>query len=132
MEQATRFVGMDVHKDTIVVAVTATGEAGKAAVYGTIPNTTVALEKLVARLRQAGGGPLKFCYEAGPCGYGVHRSLTKLGEDCMVVAPMPPLPPVTLWRIYRMQSNRAYTGFNENEGIRCVKKERSCSMLCVR
>jgi transposase len=30
---------------------------------------------------------LKFCYEAGPCGYGVHRTLTKLGEDCMVVAP---------------------------------------------
>jgi transposase len=30
---------------------------------------------------------LKFCYEAGPCGYGVHRTLTRLGEDCMVVAP---------------------------------------------
>jgi transposase len=30
---------------------------------------------------------LKFCYEAGPCGYGIHRTLTKLGEDCMVVAP---------------------------------------------
>jgi transposase len=30
---------------------------------------------------------LKFCYEAGPCGYGVHHTLTKLGEDCMVVAP---------------------------------------------
>ena len=30
---------------------------------------------------------MKFCYEAGPCGYGVHRTLTKLGEDCMVVAP---------------------------------------------
>jgi transposase len=30
---------------------------------------------------------LAFCYEAGPCGYGVHRTLTKMGEDCMVVAP---------------------------------------------
>jgi transposase len=45
------------------------------------------LEKLVRRFRQAGDGPLKFCYEAGPCGYGVHRTLTRLGEDCMVVAP---------------------------------------------
>src|ERR1700692_3830161 len=87
MEQPTRFIGMDVHRDTIVVAVTAIGDVGKATPYGTFPNTAAALEKLVKRLRQAGGGPLRFCYEAGPCGYGVHRSLTKLGEDCMVVAP---------------------------------------------
>ena len=87
MERATRFVGMDVHKDTIVVAVTATGEVGKATAYGTFPNTAAALETLVKRLRQAGDGPIKFCYEAGPCGYGIHRALTKMGEDCMVVAP---------------------------------------------
>ena len=87
MEQATRFVGMDVDKATVVVAVTAMGEVGKATPYGTIPNTSAALEKLVKRLRGAGGGRLKFCYEAGPCGYGVHRSLTRLGEDCVVVAP---------------------------------------------
>ena len=87
MEQSTRFIGMDVHKATIVVAITATGEVGKATAYGTVPNTTAALEKLVARLRQGGSGALKFCYEAGPCGYGIHRTLTRLGEDCMVVAP---------------------------------------------
>ena len=87
MEQSTRFIGMDVHKATIVVAVTATGEAGKVTAFGTVPNTTAALEKLVARLHQAGSGPMKFCYEAGPCGYGVHRTLTRLGEDCVVVAP---------------------------------------------
>ena len=87
MEQPTRFIGMDVHKDTIVVAVTAAGDSGKATPYGTFPNSAAALEKLVKRLRQAGSGPLRFCYEAGPCGYGIHRTLTKLGEDCMVVAP---------------------------------------------
>src|SRR3954466_7522094 len=87
MEQPTRFVGMDVHKETIVVAVTATGEVGKATAYGTFSNTAAGLEKLVKRLRQAGDGPIKFCYEAGPCGYGVHRTLTRMGEDCMVVAP---------------------------------------------
>src|SRR6201987_3049302 len=86
-EQPPRVVGMDVHKETIVVAVTASGEVGKATAYGTVPNTTAGLEKLVKRLRQAGSGPIKFCYEAGPCGYGVHRALTKMGEDCMVVAP---------------------------------------------
>jgi transposase len=78
---------MDEHKDTIAVAVTATGEVGKATAYGTFPNTAATLEKLVKRLRQAGNGPLKFCYEARPCGYGVHRTLTKVGEDYMVVAP---------------------------------------------
>src|ERR1700736_6588324 len=87
MKQPTRFIGMDVHKDTIVVAVTAISDIGKAIPYGTFPNTATALEKLVRRLRQAGTGPLKCCYEAGPCGYGVHRTLAKMGEDCMVVAP---------------------------------------------
>ena len=85
MEQPTRFIGMDVHKDTIVVAVTAAGDVGKATPYG--PNTAAAVEKVVRRLRQASSGPLRFCYEAGPCGYGIHRTLTELGEDCMVVAP---------------------------------------------
>ena len=79
MEQPTRFIGMDVHKDTIVVAVTTAGDSGKATPYGTFPNSAAALEKLVERLRQAGSGSLKFCYEAGPCGYGVHRTLTRLG-----------------------------------------------------
>ena len=94
MEQSTRFIGLDVHKDSIVVAITAAGEAGKATAYGTIANTATALQTLVTRLRQAGpvptgvsGGPMRFCYEAGPCGYGIHRTLTALGEDCVVVAP---------------------------------------------
>jgi hypothetical protein len=66
MEQPTRFIGMDVHKDTIVVAVTAAGDGGKATPYGTVPNSVPALEKLVKRLRQAGSGPLKFCFENSP------------------------------------------------------------------
>jgi hypothetical protein len=39
MDQPTRFIGMDVHKETIVVAVTAAGDSGKATPYGTFPNT---------------------------------------------------------------------------------------------
>jgi transposase len=56
MEQSTRFVGMDVHKETIVVAVTATGEVGKATTYGTFPNTAAGLEKLVKRARRSRAG----------------------------------------------------------------------------
>src|SRR5437764_1263372 len=54
MEQPTRFIGMDVHKDAIVVAVTTTGEIGNATPYGTVPNTAATLEKLVKRLRHVG------------------------------------------------------------------------------
>jgi transposase len=35
----------------------------------------------------ADGCRLHFCYEAGPCGYGLHRQLVELGHDCIVVAP---------------------------------------------
>jgi transposase len=94
MQQPTRFIGLDVHKDTIVVAIATAGEVGKPTIYGTIANTATALRTLVTRLRQAGSastgassGPMRFCYEAGPCGYGIHRTLTALGEDCVVVAP---------------------------------------------
>ena len=87
MEQSTRFIGLDVHKATIVAAMVLGDDRGKATPLGTIPNTTAALEKLVKRLRASTTGALKFCYEAGPCGYGVHRTLLALGEDCIVVAP---------------------------------------------
>ncbi len=45
-----------------------------------------AIEKLVRQLRKD-DATLSFCYEAGPCGYGIHRQLTALGWDCQVVAP---------------------------------------------
>jgi transposase len=53
---------------------------------GEIPNTPDAVVKLVRRLRKE-GSKLSFCYEAGPCGYGLHRQLLDLGQDCQVVAP---------------------------------------------
>jgi transposase len=75
---------MEVHKETIVVAVTATGEVGKTTACVTFPNTAAGLENLVKRLRQAAGGPIKFCYEASPYGYGVHRTLTRMSKDYLV------------------------------------------------
>jgi hypothetical protein len=44
------------------------------------------LIKLAARLSK-GRRRLSFCYEAGPCGYGLHRLLTGCGHDRVVVAP---------------------------------------------
>ncbi len=53
---------------------------------GSISNTADQIDALVKRL--AKGKPrLHFCYEAGPCGYGLHRQLTGLGHECIVVAP---------------------------------------------
>ena len=84
MSERTRFVGLDVHKATIAVAVAeAFGDPGD---HGGIANDPSALRKLMQRL----GGPdvhLEVAYEAGPTGYALHRQLTAMGIACMVVAP---------------------------------------------
>ena len=85
MKKSIRFVGLDVHKDSISVAVAEDDRGGEVRYMGTI-GTTTALNKLVARL-SGDGAELRLCYKAGPCGYGVHRHLTAIGEDCVVVAP---------------------------------------------
>ena len=80
-------VGLDVHKESIAVAVAEAGR-GPAAYRGEIANRPAAVGELAERLARAhGGGLIQFCYEAGPCGYEVHRLLTGMGFDCDVVAP---------------------------------------------
>jgi transposase len=85
MNKSSKFVGLDVHKATIAVSVAESGQ-GEVRYIGEIANTAEAIIKLVRQLRK-GDAVLSFCYEAGPCGYGLHRQLTELGWDCMVVAP---------------------------------------------
>jgi transposase len=80
----TQFVGLDVHKDTISVAV-AKMDRGDAESLGTISNTPQAVAKLLRKLGPAEN--LHFCYEAGPCGYSLYRQLVKTGARCDVVAP---------------------------------------------
>ena len=82
----TRFVGLDIHKERISVTVAESGRSGAVEYLGEIANDPGAISKLCDRLGRS-GKPLAFCYEAGPCGYGVHRQLTKLGHRCDVVAP---------------------------------------------
>ena len=85
MKEFSKYVGLDVHKETIAVAV-ADADGAEVRYFGQMTNTPEAIEKLVRQLRK-GGAQLSFCYEAGPCGYGIHRQLTDLGWDCQVVAP---------------------------------------------
>jgi transposase len=54
--------------------------------HGKIPNTPAALKALTVKLAPA-RKELRFCYEAGPCGYGIQRQLTEAGHECAVVAP---------------------------------------------
>jgi transposase len=83
------YLGLDVHKDSIAVAIAVGGRNGELRDYGAISNDLHALEKLLGRLRQVHGREvvLHACYEAGPCGFGIARRLRQLGVECMVVAP---------------------------------------------
>jgi transposase len=80
----THYVGLDVHKETIVIAA---AEAGRspARPLGTIPFELGALRKVLARLGPEGS--VACCYEAGPTGYGLARDLGALGWRCDVIAP---------------------------------------------
>lgn len=81
------YIGLDVHKETIAVAVALAGRS-EPEYRGEIANEPKVLKKWLDRLNEAFGGTLLlFCYEAGPCGYGLYRWLTEAGHDCQVVAP---------------------------------------------
>src|SRR5215469_1363809 len=86
MAKSITFIGLDVHKDTIAVALAEAGLRGEVREHGKIPNAAAALKALAMKLASA-GRELRFCYEAGPCGYGIQRQLAGMRHDCTVVAP---------------------------------------------
>jgi hypothetical protein len=83
MAKNTRFVGLDVHAETIAVAV-AEGR-GQVRSLGTIPNRGDAVERVLKKLGKP--NELRVCYEAGPTGYALYWQLTSMGIACEVIAP---------------------------------------------
>jgi len=83
MQNKVRFLGLDVHAETIAVAVAEPD--GSVRSLGTTANRADSIRKLVKKL-----GPveqLKACYEAGPTGYVLFWQLAELGVQCEVIAP---------------------------------------------
>jgi transposase len=83
MGKHIRFVGLDVHAQTISVAVAEPN--GEVRSLGTIANRPEAIAKLIKKLGSPGS--LRFCYEAGAMGYALHWELVRRGVACQVIAP---------------------------------------------
>lgn len=85
MENGSTYVGLDVHKNTLVVAALFPGHGEP--VRWEIPNEPRALQRLARKLQRTAGEQVLCCYEAGVCGYTVQRQLAAAGVRCLVVAP---------------------------------------------
>ena len=84
MQQDITFIGLDVHKRSIAVAVR---QAGVLVHEEPLPNERAAVARWAGRWKRHSGGELRCAYEAGACGYALQRQLAKLGVACDVVAP---------------------------------------------
>ncbi len=135
------FVGMDVHKESIEIALAEDGADGEVRRYGRIGGTFDAVQKALRKLVSQ-GKTLHFCYEAGPCGYELVRYLSGEGHVCVVVAPsMIPKRPgdkvktdkrdaVQLARLFRAgELTPVYVPDREDEAIRDLSRAREDAMI---
>lgn len=86
MKKSITFIGLDVHKNSIDVAIADAGRNAEVRHYGTIGGGLDDLDRLLRKLVSQ-DKDLHFVYEAGPCGYDIFRFLTDKGFDCAVVSP---------------------------------------------
>src|SRR5260370_902682 len=77
------WLGMDVHAASITVA--RYEDQAATAMVQTIANDPAQVRRLVRRL--PAGCDVRACYEAGSCGYGLHRQFTVLRVHFDVIAP---------------------------------------------
>ena len=86
MRKKILYVGLDVHKCSIDMAIAGSEANRPVRSYGQIDNRLGILDRVIGKL-QSKESELRFVYEAGPCGYQIYRHLTAKGYDCTVVAP---------------------------------------------
>lgn len=135
------FIGMDVHKESIEIALAEGDADGEVRRYGKIGGTFDVFRKTLRKLVSL-GKELHFCYEAGPCGYELYRLLVHEGHHCIVVAPslIPKKPgdkvktdkrdAMQLARLFRAgELTPVYVPDREDEAIRDLARAREDAML---
>lgn len=140
----TKFIGLDVHKKTITIAIADGTRKGEIRSYGTIPNDIKTLNKFI-RKQISMNHTLHVVYEAGPTGYGIYRHLDGNGIDCIVVAPsMIPKKSgdhikndrrdaLTLARLHRAgELDAIYVPDPEDEAIRDLLRGRDDARIAAR
>ena len=92
MDNCTTYVAMDTHKKQHAVAVLdrRTGEIRQFSVKNTVRD----IGKMVKRIAREAPAAVKFCYEAGVCGFTLQRRIEAMGYKCIAIAPsLVPLKP---------------------------------------
>jgi len=85
VKQVTTYVGVDAHKRDLFIAMLVGDRT--APVTWQVANEPQAVRRLVRKLEREAPGPVRVCYEAGPCGYALQRQMTTPRVACQVIAP---------------------------------------------
>jgi transposase len=83
-ERSKLHVGLDVHKDSVSIALAEPGRT-PARLVGKVPHDVAKLVKVLQRLGTS--STLHLVYEAGPTGFALQRHLAERGYTCEVIAP---------------------------------------------
>lgn len=115
MPKIILYLGLDVHKDSIAIAIASS--VGETRFYGTVGGKLADLDRAIKKIQQASpNAELRFCYEAGPTGYSLCRHLQKRGFVCIVVAPsLTPRKPSDLIKNDRRDALTLARGYRAGE-----------------